>query len=65
MLTRDVILTALERLSDHLAPQGGGGEIALLGRTAMMFAFQARQATKDVDAIFSPAKEIRDGGRDF
>jgi hypothetical protein len=60
MLHRDLILKAFDRLSGHLASRGVVGEIALLGGTAMMFAFQARQATKDVDAIFSPAKEIRD-----
>lgn len=42
MLTRDVILTAFDRLSRQLASRGVVGEIAILGGTAMMFAFQAR-----------------------
>jgi hypothetical protein len=62
MLTRDVILSAFDRLSCHLASRGVVGEIAL-GGTAMMFAFQARQATKDLDAIFSPAKEVREAAK--
>ncbi len=59
VLQRDQILEALRRLSDHLAAAGVVGEIQLMGGAVMMLAFQARQATKDVDAIFAPAREIR------
>lgn len=59
MLSRDLILAAFDRLSGHLASRGVVGEIALLGGTA----FQARQATKDVHAIFSPAKEVREAAK--
>jgi hypothetical protein len=59
MLSRDQVLEAFRRLSGHLAATGVIGEIHLLGGAVMMLAFQAREATKDVDAIFAPTKEIR------
>jgi hypothetical protein len=59
MLARDQVLEAFRRLSGHLAESGVIGEIHLLGGAVMMLAFQAREATKDVDAIFAPTREIR------
>jgi hypothetical protein len=59
MLGRDQVLEAFRRLSGHLAESGVIGEIQLLGGAVMMLAFQAREATKDVDAIFAPTREIR------
>ncbi len=59
MLGRDQVLEAFRRLSIHLAASGVIGEIHLLGGAVMMLAFQAREATKDVDAIFAPTREIR------
>lgn len=54
MLERETILAAFQRLSGLLAERGVIGEISVLGGTAMMLAFQARQTTKDVDVIFAP-----------
>jgi hypothetical protein len=59
VLSQDQILNALTRLSDELERRGVLGELCLVGGTAMVLAFQARAATKDVDAIFEPASEIR------
>lgn len=63
MLTREIILTALHLLSDRLLDRGVIGEINILGGTAMMLAFQARQSTKDVDAIFAPVDVVREAAR--
>jgi hypothetical protein len=60
MLDREQIVRALERLADHLRARGTEGEICLLGGTVMVLAFDARDATKDVDAVFEPASAIRD-----
>jgi len=58
-LTREAILSALQRLSDELGRQGVTGEICLCGGTVMVLAFAARPSTKDVDAIFQPVQLVR------
>ena len=59
-LTREQILAALRALSDELGGQNITGEICLFGGTVMVVAFTARLATKDVDAVFQPARTIRE-----
>jgi hypothetical protein len=59
-LTREEVLNALRALSDKLGDQGVTGELCLFRGTVMVLAFSARLATKDVDALFKPAKTIRD-----
>lgn len=49
----------MRKLSDELARRNIGGEINIVGGTAMVLAFSARLSTKDVDAIFEPASEVR------
>src|SRR5580658_5789166 len=60
MLTREQILSALQAVSDALDKLGLMGEICLFGGTAMILAFTARLTTKGVDALFQPAKIIRE-----
>lgn len=62
-LTREQILAALRALSDELGQQGATGEICLFGGTVMVLAFTARLTTKDVDALFQPARLIRDAAQ--
>ncbi|MCX8037710.1 MAG: nucleotidyltransferase [Candidatus Sumerlaeia bacterium] len=62
-LSREVILRALQRLSDELGRKGVTGEICLFGGAVMVLAFNARAATRDVDAIFQPAELVRDLAR--
>jgi hypothetical protein len=59
MVNEETIRSALTQLSDELGKRGVMGELNLVGGTAMVLAFRARGATKDVDAIFEPAAEIR------
>lgn len=59
MLDRETIKKAFALLSDELASLGVLGEINLVGGTAMVLAFNARESTKDVDAIFEPSAAIR------
>lgn len=63
MLSEALILAALSRLSERLESLDVVGELNLLGGTAMVLAFRARQSTKDVDAIFEPAEVIREQAR--
>lgn len=55
-----MILKALGLLSDALAARGITGELCVFGGSVMVVAFNARVATKDVDALFQPAQIIRD-----
>src|SRR5262245_832683 len=59
MLSRDTILSAFKLLSDQLAKQNVLGELNVVGGTAMVLAFNARSARKDVDGIFEPAAAVR------
>ena len=59
MISETEIRGALAALGRELAAIDVRGEICLFGGAAMVLAFQARQATKDVDAIFAPADVIR------
>jgi len=59
LLTREQILAALETLNRSLAERGVIGEVCLFGGAVMVLAFNARLATKDVDAVFQPADTVR------
>ena len=63
MLTREVLVDCFKRLAALLNERDITGEIAIVGGAAIMLAFHAREATKDVDAIFAAEKEIRDAVR--
>ena len=59
MLHREQIQQYLKALNNELERQSTTGEICLFGGTVMCLVYQARPATKDVDAIFKPALIIR------
>jgi hypothetical protein len=59
-LNRETITLALRRLSELLRERGVQGEICLFGGTAMVLAFNARERTKDVDAVFHPPQLVRE-----
>ena len=62
-LIREQILAALNVLNRALAQRGVMGEICRFGGAVMVLAFNARLATKDVDAVFEPATVVRDLAR--
>jgi hypothetical protein len=62
-LTREQILAALNALNRVLAERGVVGELCLFGGAVMVLAFNARLATKDVDAVFQPANVVRELAR--
>jgi len=59
-LTREQILKALDELNRALAEREVIGEVCLFGGAVMVLAFNARLATKDVDAVFHPANVVRE-----
>ena len=63
MIDRTTAVAALRELSAELERRGVMGEIDIVGGTAMMLAFRAREATKDVDGVFEPVQAIREAAR--
>ena len=63
MLSAARIRELLGALDQELARRSVVGEIGLLGGAVMCLVFQAREATRDVDAIFAPTREIREAAR--
>lgn len=58
-MTADEITKYLTELNDELRLMDIKGEVSLYGGAVMCLAFKTRPATKDVDAIFEPVREIR------
>lgn len=54
MLDRDAALQALEELASVLDSRGIAGRMFVVGGAAMALAFNARRATRDIDAVFEP-----------
>ncbi len=63
-LTKAQIVDALDRLNDVLCQGGVTGEICVFGGAAMVLAFDARPATRDVDAVFVPKGEVARAARE-
>ena len=50
-LSKDAILQALERLAQLLQPEGSPFELLVFGGAALVLLYDARESTKDVDAL--------------
>ena len=59
-LTRGEILKLFELLNTELEAAGASAELYLVGGAVMCLALGARDATRDVDALFVPAKVVRE-----
>lgn len=64
MLTKEQITNHLVALERKLSAAGVKGEICLYGGTVMCVVYDARPATRDVDAVFVPVREIRAAAAD-
>lgn len=60
MLTRERILELFDELNGELAVAGVRGDVFIVGGAAMTVAYDARPATRDIDAIWHPSTEVRD-----
>lgn len=58
-MTAEEIKRYLSELDEELRCREIKGEISVYGGAVMCLVYDARPATKDVDAIFKPASEIR------
>lgn len=58
-MTAEQITQYLTELNDDLRLMEVKGEVSLFGGAVMCLVYDARPATKDVDAIFKPTAEIR------
>jgi hypothetical protein len=63
MLKKSDIKGHLTALSEEMAKAGVKGEVCLYGGAVMCLAYDARPATKDVDAVFAPAAQVREAAR--
>ena len=63
VLSGDRIRELFAALDQELAKRSVVGEVGLPGGAVMCLVFQARESTRDVDAVFAPAREIRDAAR--
>jgi hypothetical protein len=59
-LHKKQLQAALSKLDATLREEGVCGEVCLYGGAAMVLAFDARESTRDVDAIFEPKTRIAD-----
>jgi len=60
MLTVEKIDQLFSELNAELEKKGVIGEVGICGGAVMCLVFKTRCATKDVDGIFAPAKEMRE-----
>lgn len=60
MLTAADINRLFEKVNAALALRGEAGEIGLVGGAVMCLVYNARAATKDVDAVFEPSAIMRE-----
>lgn len=59
MLSKEQILRCFEELNEELRLAGHKGEVGIVGGAVMCLVFNARQSTRDVEAIFEPSQLIR------
>lgn len=57
-MRREEIVAALTALGARLSERGIDGELYVVGGAAIAIAFDARRATRDVDAIFEPKQAV-------
>jgi hypothetical protein len=62
-MTKEQIRTTFQLLNDELRLMDVKGEVCLYGGAVMCLVYDARPNTKDVDAIFRPAQQMREAAK--
>jgi len=62
-MTKEQIRANLQLLNDELRLMDVKGEVCLYGGAVMCLVYDARPNTKDVDAIFKPAQQMREAAK--
>lgn len=60
MLSKGQMIELFYEIDERLRAQEISGEILMAGGASLALVYNTRDATKDIDAIFAPAKEIRE-----
>ncbi|HUJ07314.1 MAG TPA: DUF6036 family nucleotidyltransferase [Streptosporangiaceae bacterium] len=63
LLDRAAIERAFRRLGERLASRGLVGDVYVFGGAAMALAYDARRATRDIDAVFKPHGAVLEEAR--
>ncbi|MFG2013055.1 DUF6036 family nucleotidyltransferase [Micromonospora sp. NPDC048868] len=63
LLDRAAIEDAFRRLGDRLSRRGVVADLYIFGGAAMALAYDARRATRDIDAVFQPHGIVLDEAR--
>lgn len=63
MLTQARIRELFAELDDELGSIGVRGDVFVVGGAAMAVAYDARPSTRDVDAVWHPAREVREAAK--
>jgi predicted nucleotidyltransferase len=58
LLDREAIENAFRRLGERLARRGLTADVYVIGGAAMAMAYDARRATRDIDAVFRPHRAV-------
>lgn len=64
LLDRAPLRDAFLALAERLRRRGVVGEVHVFGGAAMVLAFDARAATRDVDALFAPDSEVIEAAKE-
>jgi hypothetical protein len=64
LLDQKTLRRAFEALARRLKRRGVVGEVHVFGGAAMVLAFNSRQATRDVDAVFAPDTQVIEAARE-
>lgn len=64
-LDADRVRALFAELSDRLAAAGVSAQLFVVGGAAMALAYDTGRVTRDVDALFMPAPEVRQIAEDM